>query len=57
MEEDLQIKNKQCNLKQINKVLFAVLKNSTAQLLQATKTNTTTKRILAQLKKQNPNQP
>ena len=57
MEEDLQIKNKQCNLKQINKVLFAVLKNSTAQLLQATEPNTTTKRILAQLKKQNPNQP
>ena len=35
----------------------AVLKNSTAQLLQATKPNTTTKLILAQLKQIKKNQP
>ena len=35
----------------------AVLNNNTKQLLQATKTNTTHKKILAQLKKQKINQP
>ena len=42
------IKNKQCNLKQNKNNCYAVLKNSTV-LLQATSTNTTTKKILAQI--------
>jgi biotin synthase-related radical SAM superfamily protein len=45
------VKNQQCNLKQIKNYFYADLNNSTVQLLQANKTNTTTKKILAQLKK------
>ena len=66
MEDDLNIhvngrgppklKKQQCNLKQRKAVFFyAILKNSTAQLLPVNLTNTTTKNILAQLKQINLN--
>ena len=44
MEDDLQnLKNKQCNLKQIKADFYTILKNSSAQLLPGNLTNTTTK--------------
>ena len=53
MEHDLQnkTKQKQCNLKQIKDDLYAISKNSTAQLLPDSLTNTTTKNKYAQFKK------
>jgi hypothetical protein len=57
MEDDHKIKNKQCNLKQpkTKNELYAVLKNST--VTSGNQTNKITQKILAQSKKQKPNQP
>ena len=53
--EDNHKKNKKCNLKpKIKDDFHAILTNSTAQFFPGNLTNTTTKNILAQLKKNQP---